>query len=348
MMPMGLSCCIAAGLLAASCFPAGRAVPRGSAGTPRNTSAIIYIIRHGEKLTMLGCLNAAGHSRARYLVDVFNTTPSADHELFYRPTAIFANYYDDGIDCERCNQTEAPLAAALGLPVDLTHGYDPWLGGNSGAAAAMLDAIRRGRAQAGAHGDGGGVECLAKLNALCPHQQWHGPDCIAQCAAATRLQLPVMQALEAAGCAGADLTTYCSSGSVPGAVVVLAAWEHINIQYLAEDLGVSRHLIPTWPGSNYDSVYVLQINTADMSLISFHTAAENFHSPPPTRFATRPGPLRLAGSKIEKEPPQPPPFEGRRVQIQRLKTDDIATRPGSYTGVPCIEWQQLLSHNVRI
>jgi hypothetical protein len=38
---------------------------------------------------------------------------------------------------------------------------------------------------------------------------------------------------------------------------VLAAWEHLNIQYLVRDLGVNPEEIDNWPGNDFDSVYVL-------------------------------------------------------------------------------------------
>ena len=304
-------------------------MPARPALASNNASALVYIICHGDKLSPLGCLSATGRARADHLVDVFNSMPSPEHELFYRPTALFANYYDDGIDCERCNQTLTALAATLRLPVDLRHGYDPWLGGNSGAAAAVLDAIRRGRQAP--HGDGGGVECMAQLNAFCPDQLGgHGPDCMIQCAAATGRQLATMvHALEVAGCTAADINANCISGTVPGAVVILAAWE---------DLGVERHLIPTWPGQNYDSVHVLQYDRADFSLTSFHTAAEDFDPNLPRRAADeeRRDAIDLPSSE-----------KNRLVHVETLKTDDAAAAgPGSYTGAPCIAWQQLLAHNV--
>merc|ERR1712217_836417 len=62
------------------------------------------------------------------------------------PKAIFANWYDDPIDCERCLQTISPLADALRLDVDHTHGGNhPGKGpgdGNAGAALAIKRALR--------------------------------------------------------------------------------------------------------------------------------------------------------------------------------------------------------------
>ena len=40
--------------------------------------------------------------------------PSPLHETFGTPQHIYANYYDDPIDCERCNQTVTPIADKLG------------------------------------------------------------------------------------------------------------------------------------------------------------------------------------------------------------------------------------------
>merc|ERR1719264_2235843 len=96
---------------------------------------------------MLGCLSARGEARARSLVGVFDGRPSTAHDTFGVPKAIFANWYDDPVDCERCNQTVTPLAAVLGLKIDLTHGGgQPGTGpngGNVGAAAAIRQQLER-------------------------------------------------------------------------------------------------------------------------------------------------------------------------------------------------------------
>merc|ERR1719329_1010378 len=106
----------------------------------------VYIIRHGEKTWTLGCLNDQGKARAKNIVNVFNGKPSAQHETFLVPSSVFANYYHDPIDCERCNQTVTPISQALGLPIDLTHGGgQPGSGvggGDSGAATAIKQALK--------------------------------------------------------------------------------------------------------------------------------------------------------------------------------------------------------------
>lgn len=117
------------------------------------------------------------------------------------PNAIFANRYDDPIDCERCIQTVTPIAKHLGLKINSTYGYPPWIGGNSKAAAAMKEQL------------------AVSFN-------------------------------------------------------ILTAWEHNNIKYLSEDLGVAKSQIPDWPSTDFDSVYVLTFNDS-MSLSSFHVAHEN-------------------------------------------------------------------------
>jgi hypothetical protein len=96
---------------------------------------IVYIIRHGEKTGTFGCLNDQGKARAKNLVNVF------DGVHFEIPKGIFANWYHDPLDCERANQTVTPLAGALGLDIDITHGGGrPGIGphgGNKGAAIAI-------------------------------------------------------------------------------------------------------------------------------------------------------------------------------------------------------------------
>jgi hypothetical protein len=163
-------------------------------------ASTIYIIRHGEKKSVVGCLDAQGQGRANNLQGVFNG------DRFAIPTAIFANFYDDLIDCERCNETVTPTAVKLGLPIDLKHGYNPLLGGNSKAAEAMKSSLKR----------------------------------------------------------GGDET------------VVLASWEHFNIQFLAVDLGVDKSKIPNWASSDYDSVYVLEFDSTQ-TLTNFTASAQNYN-----------------------------------------------------------------------
>jgi len=163
----------------------------------------VYIIRHGEKKWTLGCLNDQGQARAQNLITVFNG------ETFGTPKAIFAHWYHDPVDCERCQQTVAPLVDSTGVTPDFTHGGgQPGTGpngGNVGAAAAIK----------------------AALNAT------GGP--------------------------------------------VLAAWEHVNIQYLTEDLGVSQETIPSWAGSDYDSVYALEFDDS-LELKTFTASHQNFNN----------------------------------------------------------------------
>ena len=98
----------------------------------------IYIIRHGEKTNPIGCLSAAGKKRADALPSIFNGTQ------FRTPAALFATFYDDHIDCERCTQTVMPISTALGLPINNSYGYNKKLGGNTAAAAAMLATLKAG------------------------------------------------------------------------------------------------------------------------------------------------------------------------------------------------------------
>ena len=57
--------------------------------------------------------------------------------------------------------------------------------------------------------------------------------------------------------------------------VILVAWEHVNIQYLTADLGVEKSKIPKWSGEDYDTVYVLQLDSAG-KLTSFVVKAQNY------------------------------------------------------------------------
>ena len=51
----------------------------------------------------------------------------------------------------------------------------------------------------------------------------------------------------------------------------MVAWEHVNIQYLTADLGVSKD----WHGTDYDGVYVLDLDEQG-NLIKFTAAAQNY------------------------------------------------------------------------
>jgi len=57
--------------------------------------------------------------------------------------------------------------------------------------------------------------------------------------------------------------------------VILAAWEHVNIQYLAADLGVEKSKIPNWNGSDYDSVYVVTLD-ATGKCVGFSDEKQNY------------------------------------------------------------------------
>jgi len=50
-----------------------------------------------------------------------------------------------------------------------------------------------------------------------------------------------------------------------------------NIQYLTHDLGVDQSNIPSWPGSDFDTVYELTFSSG--SLVSFSVSAQSFHPP---------------------------------------------------------------------
>ena len=107
---------------------------------PASSTSTVYIIRHGEKTWTLGCLNEQGKARANSLPATFSGAPSPTHPTFLKPEKLFANHYDDPIDCERCKQTLQPISTALSLPIVFSYGYPSWEGGNSLAAAAIRNA----------------------------------------------------------------------------------------------------------------------------------------------------------------------------------------------------------------
>jgi len=57
--------------------------------------------------------------------------------------------------------------------------------------------------------------------------------------------------------------------------VVLASWEHYNIQFLTADLGVPKHSIPDWSHNDYDSVYVLTLDGSG-AVTGFSVKAQNY------------------------------------------------------------------------
>ena len=162
-------------------------------------ASTVYIIRHGEKTFHGGCLDIQGQERANNLMNLFNSSSGR----FSTPTALFANQYNYLPECERCWLTVQPIAQRNRLAVNFDEGYQPWVGGNAKAAAAIVSA--------------------AKTNS-----------------------------------------------------VILVAWEHYNIQFLTEDLGVSKSKIPTWGSEDFDTVYVLQLDASSGALISFSTDAQKF------------------------------------------------------------------------
>jgi len=56
--------------------------------------------------------------------------------------------------------------------------------------------------------------------------------------------------------------------------VILASWEHVNIQFLTADLGVAASQIPKWSGEDYDSVYRLTFDQG--ALASFDVHKQNY------------------------------------------------------------------------
>ena len=104
------------------------------------TTETIYIIRHGEKTNPIGCLSSQGKARADALPGIFDDSTGK----FGTPRSLFATYYDDGINCERCTETLTPISKQLNVSVNSQYGYAKKLGGNEAAAAAMLRQLAGG------------------------------------------------------------------------------------------------------------------------------------------------------------------------------------------------------------
>ena len=58
--------------------------------------------------------------------------------------------------------------------------------------------------------------------------------------------------------------------------VVLASWEHYNIQFLTADLGVKKSDIPNWGSDDFDSVYVVTLASDTGALLDFRVDAQQY------------------------------------------------------------------------
>ena len=87
--------------------------------------------------------------------------------------------------------------------------------------------------------------------------------------------------------------------------VVLVSWEHYNIQFLTADLGVPKHQIPHWKGSDYDTIYVLTLD-ADGKLASFAVKAQGYtpkSTTCPPHYSPPSGESYPADAEVEVEEP---------------------------------------------
>lgn len=96
-------------------------------------AGVVYLIRHGEKVSHEGCLNDAGQARAATLPSIFNGG------ICEAPTIVFAHNYTAGV-CQRCVDFATPLANDRGLAINSDFGSHTEAG-NEGAAAAIYAAL---------------------------------------------------------------------------------------------------------------------------------------------------------------------------------------------------------------
>jgi hypothetical protein len=62
------------------------------------------------------------------------------------------------------------------------------------------------------------------------------------------------------------------------ASTLLVAWEHVNIQFLVEHLGVPRPSVPHWPDDSFDTVYAVSVS--HQRVVDFAVLRQNFtHAP---------------------------------------------------------------------
>lgn len=118
----------------------GTGVPGPGGGTPAAPTApaapttVVMIIRHAEKPDGSepgvdadgnqddGSLTATGWDRAHRLVDLFDPARGAPRPGLARPATLYAAGANDDGEGARTRETVAPLAAALGLPVNTAFG----------------------------------------------------------------------------------------------------------------------------------------------------------------------------------------------------------------------------------
>ena len=58
--------------------------------------------------------------------------------------------------------------------------------------------------------------------------------------------------------------------------VILASWEHYNIQFLTADLGVPKKSVPNWGSDDFDSVYVVTLASDTGALLDFRVDAQQY------------------------------------------------------------------------
>ena len=248
-------------------------LPASSATANANTNATVYVVRHGEKTYGGGCLNIQGQERANHFPRVFNSTEAEQQQsattpyAFRTPTAIFANnYFNTWGNCERCLLTVLPIAQALGIKVDFDHGFPETFGGNAAAADAIREAIT--------------VKSNTNDN--------------------TNVETETETLQRRLG-----TSKYAQEPQEDPPVVVLVAWEHVNIQFLVAELGVPKAEIPYWKDSDYDSVYVLQLERATGAFQSFEAKAQHYlprsTTCDPARYVPPPG--YKPPKHVEKEVP---------------------------------------------
>lgn len=59
-------------------------------------------------------------------------------------------------------------------------------------------------------------------------------------------------------------------------VIIVVAWEHYNIQFLTNELGVPTTEIPYWGDDDYDTVYVLTVQITTGKPVDFEVRAQNY------------------------------------------------------------------------
>ena len=209
-----------------------------------NASAVsgtVYITRHGEKESPNGCLSGPGWDRAGSLYDVFS-------KKYSLPKYIYANNYANGKDCERCQQTASLIANSCG-PCSSRPDHNP------SSTSTPNRSSHNHRHE------------LIALHHRPPsnnhhHHHHHNPPPPPPLIFHLGLKVDMNHGYSING--GNENAAAAIKARLASSSTILVVWEHANIYWLAQNLGVSPKSMPTWGGDDYNTVYRLSFSNGNM------------------------------------------------------------------------------------